>query len=64
MTYKAGGDSARLWKTKDAVLEQVACLFCNLCLDGVGGECHTPGCIFWMSHGPVASIREVVKQKL
>jgi len=21
---------------------------CNLCLDGKEGECHSPGCMFWM----------------
>lgn len=31
---------------------------CAPCLDGVGGECHTPGCLFWMSSAPDIPIRE------
>ena len=25
---------------------------CGLCRNGEGGECHTPGCAFWMSAAP------------
>lgn len=25
---------------------------CELCLDGKGGECHTPGCVFWCCPAP------------
>lgn len=25
---------------------------CELCLDGEGGECHVPGCAFWMDDAP------------
>lgn len=25
---------------------------CRLCLDGRGGECHTPGCTFWVCPAP------------
>jgi hypothetical protein len=38
-------------------LELVAVMICNLCLDGVGGECHVPGCLFWMNDAPANSIR-------
>lgn len=31
---------------------------CYLCLGGLGGECHTPGCIFWMSPAPSAEQAE------
>lgn len=30
---------------------------CDLCLDGAGGECHTPGCIFWINRAPDLPIR-------
>lgn len=25
---------------------------CELCLNGAGGECHTPGCVLWLNRGP------------
>lgn len=25
---------------------------CEACESGEGGECHTPGCSFWMRDGP------------
>lgn len=25
---------------------------CRRCLDGEGGECHMPGCAFWMHPAP------------
>jgi hypothetical protein len=25
---------------------------CGACLRGEGGECHTPGCSFWMNRAP------------
>lgn len=30
---------------------------CDSCLDGKGGECHTPGCIFWFNRAPDLAIR-------
>jgi hypothetical protein len=33
---------------------------CDACLDGVGGECHTPGCALWISRAPDIPIREKV----
>lgn len=27
---------------------------CNLCLRGDEGECHVPGCVFWMCAAPTA----------
>lgn len=30
---------------------------CTPCLDGAGGECHTPGCLFWMCSAPDIPIR-------
>jgi hypothetical protein len=25
---------------------------CDACLNGDGGECHTPGCALWLNQGP------------
>jgi hypothetical protein len=25
---------------------------CSMCLNGGGGQCHTPGCAFWMKAAP------------
>lgn len=42
------------------MLEQVTGTFtvCTLCLDGAGGRCHTPGCLFWITSGPDIPIRD------
>ena len=39
-------------------LETVTLTLCNACLDGKGGECHTPGCALWMNRAPDVSIRD------
>lgn len=33
-------------------LQTVTLNVCALCLRGSGGECHTPGCAFWMNRAP------------
>jgi len=33
---------------------------CDQCLDGAGGECHTPGCILFLNRGPDIPIRDSV----
>ena len=33
-------------------LYRVTLPVCNLCLQGIGQQCHVPGCAFWMSHPP------------
>lgn len=33
-------------------LYRVALWLCSLCIDGVGGECHVPGCAFWLNRAP------------
>jgi hypothetical protein len=30
---------------------------CDLCLDGTGGECHTPGCALWINRAPDLALR-------
>ena len=42
-------------------LETVTLTLCNACLDGKGGECHTPGCALWMIRAPDVSIRAKVR---
>jgi hypothetical protein len=34
-------------------VRRVEMYLCDPCLDGEGGECHVPGCSFWMSAAPV-----------
>ena len=33
-------------------LNQVTLYICDDCMDGAGGECHMPGCAFWMNRAP------------
>lgn len=30
---------------------------CEPCLDGKGGECHTPGCVLWLNRAPDLQLR-------
>jgi hypothetical protein len=39
-------------------LNLVVLTLCDACLDGVGGECHTPGCVLWLSCAPDLAIRD------
>ena len=32
---------------------------CAVCLSGVGGECHVPGCLFWMHDAPTERLHPV-----
>lgn len=31
---------------------------CDLCLNGEGGQCHTPGCALWINRAPDLSLRD------
>ena len=31
---------------------------CDLCLDGEGGQCHTPGCALWINRAPDLPLRD------
>lgn len=44
----------------EPVLEIVTGTFhiCSACLDGAGGECHTPGCVLWLKRAPDLAIRD------
>lgn len=35
---------------------------CMLCLAGEGGECHMPGCIFWMDDAPDGRTLELLRK--
>lgn len=43
----------------EPVLSMVSGSFtaCSACLDGEGGECHTPGCVFWLMRAPDLNLR-------
>jgi hypothetical protein len=36
----------------------VTIVLCGQCLDGIGGECHTPGCAMWMKSAPDVPVRD------
>jgi hypothetical protein len=40
-------------------LNYVGLAICDACLDGEGGECHTPGCALWLSTAPDIPIRNM-----
>ena len=35
---------------------------CTPCLADAGGECHTPGCAFWMQDAPTAELNAILLQ--
>jgi hypothetical protein len=35
---------------------------CDLCLDGAGGECHTPGCVMFINRAPDIPLRDTIVQ--
>jgi len=41
----------------DPTLNHVNLILCDLCLDGVGGECHVPGCAMWLNSAPDLELR-------
>jgi len=46
---------------REPTLERVMLTLCSLCLDGNGGECHTPGCALWSSQAPDLELRSKVE---
>ncbi len=42
-------------------LVRVEITICTLCLNGVGGECHVPGCWFWMWEAPSDAVAERIR---
>ena len=40
------------WSCDNSKLRRVTLDICEPCIEGAGGECHTPGCAFWMRMAP------------
>jgi len=45
-----------------AAVRRVEIEVCDLCLSGAGGECHVPGCAFWMTSACDATTAEVLNE--
>ena len=41
-------------------LVAIELLVCRLCLNGRGGECHVPGCAFWMADAPTGDLLDML----
>ena len=41
-------------------LHLVTLYLCDLCLNGAGGECYTPGCALWMNRAPDLPLGDAV----
>jgi hypothetical protein len=48
----------------EPTLHAVTCTVCSLCLEGAGGECHTPGCVFIYHDGPAPKTRGATLRQL
>jgi hypothetical protein len=42
----------------EPVYHRVVMTLCSLCVDGAGGECHSPGCALWINRAPDLSLRD------
>lgn len=42
----------------EPTLHEVRLTLCSLCLDGAGGECHTPACALWINRAPDLPLRD------
>lgn len=42
-------------------VQSVELVVCDPCLAGAGGECHTPGCAFWMHTAPIGDVLAVIR---
>lgn len=42
----------------DPRYHEVTLTLCALCLDGAGGECHSPGCALWINRAPDLPLRD------
>lgn len=40
------------WSCGSSKLRHVTFDICEPCIEGAGGECHAPGCAFWMMRAP------------
>lgn len=59
MTGVTAGQADEVEVTHDPEIpvRMVQLWLCDLCLDGAGGECHTPGCSLWINRAPDLSLR-------
>jgi hypothetical protein len=48
----------------EPTLHAITCTVCSLCLEGAGGECHTPGCVFIYHDGPAPKGRGATLRQL
>jgi hypothetical protein len=48
--------------TDEIQLRRVAAWVCDLCLAGAGGECHVPGCSFWLHDAPAGRELETLRE--
>lgn len=39
-------------------------MLCQRCIDGAGGECHTPGCGLWMNRAPDVPLTVIADLKV
>lgn len=44
----------------DDGVQDIAVPVCRRCREGAPGECHTPGCAFWMHAAPNRDLRELL----
>jgi hypothetical protein len=45
-------DLTHRWSCTTSKLRRVTLDICESCMEGAGGECHVPGCAFWMRKAP------------
>jgi hypothetical protein len=48
---------------KQILLVEVKLPVCSLCLTGAGGECHVPGCAFWMNDAPSTTVAAAMRER-
>ena len=42
----------------DITVKEYVISLCQACIDGIGEECHTPGCALWLHHVDLGIHRE------
>lgn len=57
---KLPAEAAVLLPDDDVEVHTVELAVCQLCLDGMGIECHTPGCVFWMHDVPNRDVAAIL----
>lgn len=43
---------------REIAYHEVTLRLCAMCLDGKGGECHSPGCALWINRAPDLPLRD------